>query len=592
MFRIRKITNPFLEGNLQAMERIKEIIRLQFPGIIEKQIDDISQHMINPVKMKYHTSIVIADDFRGNIRGFAILLFMSDLKFCYLDLLTVTPGSPTSGVGGSIYEKIREEAASLGTLGLFFECLPDDPALCRDKTYIKQNGKRLAFYEKFGAYPVINTKYETTVKGDDDSPPYLVYDDLGLKRSLSSSELKKIVKAILNRKYSNYCPDDYIKMVVSSIKENPVKLREPRYIKSHEEIIRSTNKDELKIQLYVNGKHTIHHVKEIGYVESPVRVKSIVREITKLGIMTEGKVTEYPDSFIYKVHDRGYVNYFKTVCASLEPGRSVYPYVFPIRNSARPPKSLSVRAGYYCIDTFTPLNMNAYLAARWGVNCSLTAAESILGGNDIAYALTRPPGHHAEQQTFGGFCYFNNNAIAANYLSKYGKVAILDVDYHHGNGQQQIFYERSDVLTVSIHGHPSFAYPYFSGFKEEKGINTGYGYNHNFPLKEELSGVEYQKTLKLALGIVKKFKPDFLVVALGLDTAKGDPTGTWMLNPKDFFVNGKMIAEPGVPTLIIQEGGYRNRSLGINARFFFKGFHEEYLKHKLTIINGDQNGHN
>ena len=164
MFRIRKITNPFLEGNMQAMERIKEIIRLQFPGIMEKQIEDISIQMINPVKAKYHTSVVIADDFRGNIRGFAILLFMSDLKFCYLDLMSVTPGRATSGVGGSIYEKIREEAAALGTIGLFYECLPDDPALCRDKSFINLNMKRLAFYERYGAYPIINTLYETACK--------------------------------------------------------------------------------------------------------------------------------------------------------------------------------------------------------------------------------------------------------------------------------------------------------------------------------------------------------------------------------------------------------------------------------------------
>ena len=262
-------------------------------------------------------------------------------------------------------------------------------------------------------------------------------------------------------------------MVVNSVKEDPVKLREPRYVKHHEEeSIPVKNRFE-KIQLFVNGKHQIHHVREIGYVESPVRVKSIFREISKLGIISEGIVKEYPDKFIYEVHDREYVKYFKTVCAGLEPGKSVYPYVFPIRNIAKPPKVLSVRAGYYCIDTFTPLNSNAYQAARWGVNCTLTAADSILEGNNIVYVLTRPPGHHAERFVFGGFCYFNNAAIAANYLSKYGKIAILDIDYHHGNGQQQIFYERSDVLTVSIHGHPSLAYPYFSGFKDEKGKDNG-----------------------------------------------------------------------------------------------------------------------
>jgi acetoin utilization deacetylase AcuC-like enzyme len=579
MFRIRKITNPYLEGNRQAIERIKNILGAQFPAIRPEQIDGISEQMVNPYKAKYSTSIVIADDFRGNIRGFAIFMFMSDLKFCFLDFLSVTPGRPTSGVGGSIYERIREEAAALGTIGIFFECLPDNPALCRDKSLIKQNMKRLAFYERYGAYPIINTDYEKPVKEEDDCAPYLVYDDLGSKRPLIAGELKKIYRAILERKYSDYCPEEYINMVVASVKDDPVRLRAPLYIKVKKEengiLIKSSH---IRIQLFVNGRHQIHHVKEVGYVESPVRVKSILREILKLGVISEGEVKEYPDRFIYQIHDRTYVKYFKTVCASLPEGKSVYPYVFPIRNTTKPPKVLSVRAGYYCIDTFTPLNINAYLAARWGVNCSLTAADSIITGSRIAYVLTRPPGHHAERFVFGGFCYFNNAAIAANYLSRFGNVAILDIDYHHGNGQQQIFYERADVMTISIHGHPSFAYPYFSGFREEKGKKTGLGYNHNFPLKEELTGDEYRETLGKAIKLVKKFRPEFLIVALGLDTAKGDPTGTWMLSSKDFYLNGTMIAQLDMPTLFIQEGGYSNKSLGINARYFFKGFYETYIQ--------------
>ena len=576
MFRIRKIFNPWLEGNRQSAEKVREIMRLQFPGMPAAQIENIFLQMRNPVGKKFQTSLIIADDYRSNIRGFAVLLYMSDLKFCYLDYLAVTPGKPTSGVGGSIYERIREEAESLGTIGIFFECLPDDPALCRDQSFIRQNMKRLAFYERYGAFPVLNTKYETPVKPENDCPPYLVYDDLGSGRPLRAAELKKITRAILNRKYGDYCPKDYIRMVVSGIKEDPVKLRPPRYIRipAAEKSLPGNNRS--KIKVFVNGRHEIHHVKEVGYVESPVRVKTIFREIIKTGLISEEKVEEYPDRFILDVHDRGYVRYFKTVCSSLEPGRSVYPYVFPVRNAARPPKELSVRAGYYCIDTFTPLNINAYRAARWGVNCSLSAADSILDGNRIAYVLTRPPGHHAERFVFGGFCYFNNAAIAASYLSKYGKVAILDMDYHHGNGQQQIFYDRSDVLTISIHGHPSFAYPYFSGFSEEKGEGKGLGYNFNFPLKEVIDGEEYRETLGHAIKIVRKFKPEFLIIALGLDTAKGDPTGTWLLSPADFLQNGKMAGSLGMPTLIIQEGGYRNKYLGINARSFLKGFYEQH----------------
>src|SRR4030042_1932001 len=276
MFRIRKITNPFLEGNIQSVERVKEIVRLQFPALKANGIENISQQMITQVKKKYQTSLIVADDFRGNIRGFAILLYMSDLKFCYLDLIAVTPDKPTSGVGGSIYERIREEAAALGTIGLFFECLPDDPALCRDKTFLDLNIKRLAFYERYGAYPIINTKYETPVKPENACPPYLVYDDLGSGRSLRAGELKKICRAILKRKYSDYCPPEYVRMVVESIKDDPVKLRAPRFIKTEkDETIGKIKSGDIRILLYVNGRHHIHHVKEVGYVESPVRVKTI-----------------------------------------------------------------------------------------------------------------------------------------------------------------------------------------------------------------------------------------------------------------------------------------------------------------------------
>jgi acetoin utilization deacetylase AcuC-like enzyme len=190
--------------------------------------------------------------------------------------------------------------------------------------------------------------------------------------------------------------------------------------------------------------------------------------------------------------------------------------------------------------------------------------------------LTRPPGHHTERSVFGGFCYFNNCAIAANRFSKIGKVAILDIDYHHGNGQQQIFYYRRDVLTISIHGHPSFAYPYFSGFAEETGENDGYGFNQNFPLPEKITYENYRKILLRSLHKIEEFKPDYLIVALGLDTAKGDPTGTWNFIFKDFFNTGQLIGNLKFPTLIIQEGGYKTQSLGSNARAFFEGFYRTH----------------
>lgn len=192
-------------------------------------------------------------------------------------------------------------------------------------------------------------------------------------------------------------------------------------------------------------------------------------------------------------------------------------------------------------------------------------------GRQLAYALVRPPGHHAERRSFGGFCYLATAAAAAQYLSDAGKVAMLDLDYHHGNGQQDIFYARGDVLTISIHGHPRFAYPYFSGFEDERGEGAGEGKNVNIPLPEQTDGKAYLKALKKALAIVQKFEPKYLVLCLGLDTALRDPTGTFSLRAADFEANGKLVGQLGLPTLVVQEGGYDTRSLGRNARHFIQG---------------------
>jgi acetoin utilization deacetylase AcuC-like enzyme len=302
-----------------------------------------------------------------------------------------------------------------------------------------------------------------------------------------------------------------------------------------------------------------------------VRVKTILASLNKTDFFNTIPAKHFAEHHITAVHGHRFFNYLQKVCASLPDDSSVYPYVFPIRNNTRPPKDLPMRAGYYCIDTFTPLNKNAFLAARNAVNCALTAAQAILDGSYLTYALVRPPGHHAERDVFGGFCYLNSNAIAANYLSQYGTVAILDLDYHHGNGQQSIFYERNDVLTISIHGHPSFAYPFFCGFSEETGAGKGEGYNINFPLAEEISTEKYFDTLTRAVHAIKKFNPGFLVIALGFDTASGDPTGTWSLGAEDFIRMGKIIGSLPYSTLFVQEGGYRTKTIGRNVSSFFKG---------------------
>ncbi|MBU1581512.1 MAG: histone deacetylase family protein [Proteobacteria bacterium] len=571
MFKIRKITDTYLPSNSAAVSQVFGILRLHFPWVKEDKINQILDQMKDPLKYQFSSSLFIAEDGRSNVRGFAIFFYMPDKNFCYLDYLAVKPGRTSSGVGGSIYTRLREEAQMLNSIGIFMECLPDDETLCKDKLKLKQNKARLAFYERYGARPIIGTAYETLVDPEDDSPPYLVFDDLGNNIRLSALQAKKIIRTILERKYPDYCPESYIKMVLSSIRDNPVKIREFKYIVKERPVEKNTSvKDE--IALIINDKHNVHHVKETGYIESPVRIKSILREIEKLNAFKIRPSRGFPDKYITQVHNSKYYNYFKTICNKLPEGKSIYPYVFPVRNKTRPPHDYSVLAGYYCIDTFTPINKNAFLAARSGANCALTGAELLLEGYHTAYALVRPPGHHAERDVFGGFCYFNNSVIAANFLSKYGKIAILDMDYHHGNGQQQIFYDRKDVFTVSIHGNPSFAYPYFTGFADEKGEGEGQGFNLNFPLKKAISGKEYLVYLKKAIKAIKAFNPDYLIVSLGFDPAKGDPTGTWSLTSGDFANNGVEIGKLWFPVLFVQEGGYKNRTLGVNARKFFQGY--------------------
>ena len=281
----------------------------------------------------------------------------------------------------------------LKSKGLFFECLPDDPKLCKDPVILKQNKSRLKFYERYGARPIINTKYEMPVKEGDDNPPYLVVDTLSENRFFSKDEMRKIVRAILERKYADVCSKQYVNSVVDSITDNPVQYRPFKYISSKEpvRVKRSVPADKL-ISLVYNDSHTIHHVREKGYVESPVRIKVILDSIKKTDIFDFNDVTpkHFSEQHIAAVHDHGFVSYLRKVCSIIPETESVYPYVFPIRNNARPPKELPMRAGYYCIDTFTPLNKNAYLAARRAVDCAISGAQKILSGRILIVCAGSP----------------------------------------------------------------------------------------------------------------------------------------------------------------------------------------------------------
>ena len=575
MLRIRKLRGGLSAADTATLEEVQAIMRAQFPAMSAQDIAKLPDQLTDPMTYRLVTELLVSEDTKGHVNAFAILLYAPDLAFAYLETLSTAPGRGGGGLGASLYQAVREEAAALSAEGLYFECLPDDPRLSPDPKVRRQNAARLKFYERYRARPIMGTAYETPLQEGETDAPYLVFDGLGRHALPAPDALALIVEAILERKYADVCPPGYIEKVTASVKKGKAELRAMRYVPATPKtpVVSKAEPAKLSkpIALIVNDRHAIHHIRERGYVESPVRVATIERAIEPTGLFQSMAAREFPDRFVREVHDTGLVDYIRQACSEAPEKKSVYPYVFPVRNAARRPTERSVLAGYWCIDTFTPINRNAYPAARHAVDCALTAADEVLNGRPLAYALVRPPGHHAEHRTFGGFCYFCNSAIAAHYLSRYGRVAILDIDYHHGNGQQDIFYERSDVLTVSVHGDPSFAYPYFTGFRDERGRGRGAGYNLNIPLAEKISPDEHRAAVAQGLRRVARHDPAYLVVSLGFDTAKADPTGTWANEAADFTRLGQMIGAAGYPTVIIQEGGYRVRTLGTNARHFFQG---------------------
>jgi acetoin utilization deacetylase AcuC-like enzyme len=571
MFKIRRIHDDTTPANRLAIELMRRLLLERFSPLSAIKIDKYFEMLRNPATNHFRPIVFVAQDVSGAVKGAALVSYDPEVRFCYLDYLAAAVLSAGRGVGDALYRRVREEAVVLGARGIFFECLPDDPELSRNPDILRNNKARLRFYEAYGARPIAGTKYETPLKPGGDNPPYLVYDGLDRGEPLGRDFARTVAYTILSYKYKGYATPEYIRMVVESFEDDPVKIRPPQYMREERTNNMAVSDHLQKIAIVITDQHEIHHVKDRGYVESPVRIKAITAKILPTGLFELVPPKEAAERHLREVHDIGYINYFKRVTSKIPPEEPVYPYVFPLRNHANPPKELAYRAGYYCIDVFTPLSRNAYIAASRAVDCAMTAATEVLGGRRIAYALVRPPGHHAERQAFGGFCYFNNAAIAAHFLSGYGTVAMLDIDYNHGNGQQMIFYNRRDVLTVSIHGEPAIAYPYFSGFARERGEGEGLGYNHNYPCPEQFDGARYVKVLDTACADVRRFHPSYLVVCLGLDTAKGDPTGSWSLVRPDYRAIGERVAALGLPTLVIQEGGYYNRSIGLNAREFFVG---------------------
>jgi len=314
------------------------------------------------------------------------------------------------------------------------------------------------------------------------------------------------------------------------------------------------------------------------YLENPDRMERI---LTTMKTIDWAEITQ-PQDFgldpIYAVHDADYVDFLGSAYEEWMGEKTDYekiallPATFPPRGCSHRPKSLLGRAGYYMFDLSVPIMEGTFRAALGSAHCALSGAKAIQAGEPAAFAMCRPPGHHAGKSYCGGYCFLNNAAIAAHWLSAYGKVAILDIDYHAGNGTQEIFYERGDVMTISIHGDPDYAYPAFCGYADETGAGPGTGLHRNFPLPAGTDDSRYLSVLEQAIDLIRSFNPVYLVLSAGMDLYREDPLGTFQVTRAGIQELGTRIAKMNLPTLIVAEGGYNNAALGENFAILLNKF--------------------
>lgn len=329
------------------------------------------------------------------------------------------------------------------------------------------------------------------------------------------------------------------------------------------------------------------------YHEAPRRAELIAAALADAGLPAPLAPRRFGLDPVLAVHDAAYVGYlgraYAEWVAAGKPAAAVMPSTFPRAGLDGPSAGPDGQAGRYIFDLSAPIVAGTFAAACASADAALSGAAALLEGERAAYALCRPPGHHAARALAGGYCYLNNAAIAAAHLAgalgggpaepgrepwgmRPSSVAVLDIDFHHGNGTQAIFYERSDVFFCSIHAHPDREYPYFSGFAEERGAGAGEGYNLNLPLEAGVDDAGYLAALDQALETIAAYGPRFLVISAGLDTFDGDPLGDFKLSTPGFGAIGAQIARLGLPTLFVQEGGYAIEQLGLNVAALLGGF--------------------
>ncbi len=312
--------------------------------------------------------------------------------------------------------------------------------------------------------------------------------------------------------------------------------------------------------------------------ERPTRAEYIVKRITETQL---GPISP-PDDFgmgpITAVHDDAFVAFLQTAWEKWKAagfnGEAI-PTCWPARRMAQTcPDFIEGQLGYYALAAETSLSEGTWQAAYASAQVALTGADRIRNGASAAFSLCRPPGHHAAIDMYGGYCFLNNAAIAAQYLRDKGadRVAILDVDFHHGNGTQDIFYHRDDVLFISLHGDPMDAFPHFLGHADESGTGPGAGFNLNFPMPPDTPYGVWRDAMLKGMERIVEFKADALVISLGVDTFENDPISFFKLKSTDFLTMGKDIAAAGLPTLFVMEGGYDVEEIGINVVNVLMGF--------------------
>ena len=283
-----------------------------------------------------------------------------------------------------------------------------------------------------------------------------------------------------------------------------------------------------------------------------------------------------------QVHAPRYLDFLRTAWAqwlaldAAHAGVQPFPSVWPVRTlrSDVEPANFIARLGLYSMDNGSPMAAGTWAAAKAAADAAASAAQALLNGERAAFCATRPPGHHAGPDFMGGYCFINHAAVCAQALRVGGaaRVAVLDVDYHHGNGTQAIFYDRADVLFASIHGDPRTEYPFYLGHADETGAGAGQGFNLNLPLPAGSRAAMWFGALDAACARIAAHRPDALVVSLGLDTYAGDPISTFALLTEDFTRLGQRLGRLGLPTALILEGGYAASDLGQNAVRVIEGF--------------------